>query len=89
MIWVTQAKHIKDFELEICFSDGKTLRVDLAGSLNGKVFEPLRAIEQFKGFRVDPDLDTLVWDSGADFSPEYLYDLGHRQAGIHKESAAR
>jgi len=87
MIWVMQAKYIKDFKLEIQFSDGKMVRIDLASSLNGKIFEPLRDVEQFKKFHVNPDLDTISWDNGADFAPEYLYELGQKQAGIAKATA--
>jgi hypothetical protein len=42
---------------------------DLAGDLDGVVFEPLRNPEYFACFAVD---DTLVWPNGADFAPEFL-----------------
>ena len=87
MIWVIQAKHIKGFELEVLFNDGKSVRVDLGSSLNGKIFEPLRDVEQFKKFHMNPDLDTISWDNGADFAPEYLYELGLKQAGSSKINA--
>jgi hypothetical protein len=29
---------------------------------------------QFKTFRVDPELKTVVWDSRADLAPEFLHD---------------
>ncbi len=80
MIWVTQAKHIDQFELEIGFSDGKVFQVDLSGSLSGEVFEPLRVVDEFKKFRVDSELDTVVWENGADFAPEFLYELCVKQA---------
>ena len=80
MISVTQAKHIDQFELEIGFSDGKVFQVDLSGSLSGEVFEPLRVVDEFKKFRVDSELDTVVWENGADFAPEFLYELGVKQA---------
>ncbi len=80
MIWVTKAKHIDQFELEIGFSDGKVFQVDLSGSLSGEVFEPLRVVDEFKKFRVDSELDTVVWENGADFAPEFLYELGVKQA---------
>jgi len=79
MIWVTQAKHIKDFELEISFNDGKTFRINLSESLSGEIFKPLNSLDAFKKFKVNADLDTVVWENGADFAPEFLYELGAKQ----------
>jgi hypothetical protein len=36
------------------------------------MFEPLKDINKFKSFQVDPELETLVWENGADFAPEFL-----------------
>ncbi len=38
------------------------------------MFEPLRDIENFKRFRVDPEMETVVWDNGADLAPEFLHE---------------
>jgi hypothetical protein len=48
--------------------------VDLKDELYGEVFEPLKDLERFKCFKVDPALETFVWDNGADLAPEFLYD---------------
>ena len=40
------------------------------------MFEPLKDIAYFKSFRVNEDLDTVVWENGADFSPDFLYEIG-------------
>jgi hypothetical protein len=70
---VVDARHIHDFVLWLKFSDGTEGELDLRAELDGPIFEPLRNIEFFKQFRIDPDLYTLVWPNGADFSPEFLY----------------
>ena len=38
------------------------------------MFAPLKKIDDFVKFHVDPDIETIVWDNGADFAPEFLYD---------------
>ncbi len=48
--------------------------MDLKDELYGEVLEPLKDIERFKSFKVDPDPETIVWDNGADLAPEFLYD---------------
>jgi len=47
--------------------------VDLEGELWGEVFEPLKDRLLFQSFKIDPDLQTLVWPTGADLAPEFLY----------------
>jgi hypothetical protein len=59
--------------------------VDLEKRLDGEIFEPLKDIRRFRTARLDPDLDTVVWDNGADMSPDFLYEIGtpvQEQAGI-------
>ncbi|PYS59322.1 MAG: DUF2442 domain-containing protein, partial [Acidobacteria bacterium] len=49
--------------------------VDLASHLDGEVFEPLKNLTNFKSVHVNPDLDTIVWENGADMSPDFLYEI--------------
>ncbi len=70
---LVDARHIHDFVLWLRFSDGTEGELDLRAELDGPIFEPLRNIEFFKQFRINPDLHTLVWPNGADFAPEFLY----------------
>ena len=44
--------------------------------LDGEIFQPLKDVAFFRTVRVDPDLDTIFWDNGADMSPEFLYEIG-------------
>lgn len=73
-IEVIKAKYIKDYTLRIWFNDGKVKIVDLKSSLQGKVFEPLLQQECFRKFTIK--YNTIEWGNGADFAPEYLYELG-------------
>jgi len=73
-IKVTKAKYIEGYKIEIKFNDGKTKIIDFKDQLWGEMFEPLKNIEYFKKFKLNPF--TIEWENGADFAPEYLYDFG-------------
>ena len=38
------------------------------------MFAPLADVDRFKAFKVDAELGTIVWDTGADLAPEFLRD---------------
>ncbi len=73
---VRNVTHVSDYKLLLSFADGSTRLVDLAEELDGEIFEPLKNIDYFKMVRVHPDLDTIVWENGADMCPDFLYKLG-------------
>jgi hypothetical protein len=49
--------------------------VDLETSLVGPVFDELKVIENFKRFSIP--YNTVQWYNGADFAPEYLYEISN------------
>ena len=51
----------------------------LKDELTGEIFMPLNDPQVFAALKFEPDLDTVVWDNGADFAPEFLYELAKRQ----------
>ena len=69
-----EARYLHDYVIWLRFNDGAEGEVDLRDELRGEVFEPLRDLSQFKRFRVDPEMETLVWENGADLAPEFLYE---------------
>ena len=75
MIEVLNAKYVDDYKILLEFNDGKIGIADLNESLWGGIFEPLKNPEYFKTFSLSSVMNTLVWDNGADFAPEYLYEL--------------
>ena len=79
MIWIKNAKYLAGHTVRIWFSDGNVSDVDLKDSLRGKIFEPLKDPDEFAKVKYSGDLETIFWDSGADFAPEYLYDLAQKQ----------
>ena len=70
---IIKGRYVSDYVIEVQFADGRKGTIDLQEELWGPVFEPLRDPAYFRRFRVDPELHTIVWENGADFSPEFLY----------------
>ncbi len=73
ILHVKDAKYLHDYVIWLKFNDGTKGEVDLKDELYGEVFEPLKEISRFKAFKVDTELETIVWDNGADFAPEFLH----------------
>lgn len=76
LIKVIEAKYLKGYQLALKFNDGTSGMVDLEKEFRGPVFEPLKDVETFKAF--DLDAWTVCWPNGADFAPEFLYELVNR-----------
>ena len=71
---VVKAKYKKDYQIWLKFNDGSQGIVDLKDQLYGEMFQSLRDKKRFRSFRVDPELDTIVWKNGADLATEFLRD---------------
>jgi len=76
MHFVTDATYAGGYTLKIQFDDGQVKLVNLGSHLDGTIFEPLKDIAYFKQFEVNRDIDTVVWPNDADFSPDFLYEIG-------------
>ena len=68
-----KARYVEAYKIELSFSDGTRGIIDLENELWGEVFEPLKDLRKFREFVVDPELKTIVWPTGADLAPEFLY----------------
>jgi hypothetical protein len=73
LIYITKAKYLYDYTVELKFNDGKKGIVNLENELYGTVFEPLKDKKVFATVKLDKDLDTITWENGADLAPEFLY----------------
>lgn len=71
---VCEARYLHDYVVWLRFNDGAEGEIDLEDELEGEMFMSLRDIDQFKRFKVDPQIETLVWENGADLAPEFLYE---------------
>ncbi len=76
MHWVKEASYVEGYKLRIRFDNDEVRLVDLTDHLDGGIFELLKDISYFKSFVVNRDIDTVVWPNEADFSPEFLYEIG-------------
>ncbi len=72
---VVSVKPLEKYCLEIVFDDASKIRFDVSPYLYGEVFEPLKDYEVFKQVKVDDVLGTIVWPTGADFCPDFLYQM--------------
>lgn len=76
MHYVTEAIYVSDCKIKVRFENEEVKIVDLGPHLDGPIFEPLKDITYFRSFEVNSDIDTVTWPNGADFSPEFLYEIG-------------
>lgn len=73
---VTEVSYLEDYKLRLRFDNEIVKDVDLQDELYGKVFEPLKEMELFKQVMVNRETNTIEWPNGADFAPEFLYEIG-------------
>ncbi len=71
---VLNANYLGDYRISLEFNNGDTKVVDLKDEMNGSVFQALKDKNYFKKFTIK--FNTIEWDNGADFAPEYLYEIG-------------
>lgn len=76
MHFVREVQYLADYNLRLTFEDNIVKIADLKPHLEGEIFEPLMDIDYFRTVRVNPDIDTVVWPNEADFSPDFLYEIG-------------
>ena len=70
------------YRLRIHFTNGEEHVVDLEHELEGEVFEALRDQQYFASARLNPDTGTVEWPNGADFAPEFLYELATKGSAV-------
>lgn len=73
---VDDVTYLGDYKLRVTFNSGVIKDVDLADELDGEVFEPLRDLRLFRRVTVNADIGTVAWPNGADFAPEFLFEIG-------------
>jgi hypothetical protein len=75
---ITKVSYLQGYELELIFNHQETVQVDLEAELHGEIFEPLKSLTVFQQVAIDPETHTIAWPNGADFAPEFLYQIGQK-----------
>lgn len=75
MLKVVDVDYIKDYRLLLTFNDGVIKEVDLHPYLSGEVFGELLDHDRFIQYGLTRM--TIEWANGADFAPEFLYEIGN------------
>ena len=76
MHYVCSAEYLDGYRVLVEFEDGIRKVIDLEQHLDGPIFEPLKAPAYFRLVSYNPDIETIVWPNDADFSPDFLYEIG-------------
>ena len=85
MVWVIKAELKEAYKIFVEFNDGLSGIIDFYDMLKSDHRQIIRELLDFEVFKtVKTDLDTICWDNGVDFAPEYLYD----QVKIQQKTAA-
>lgn len=83
---IIKAKYIKDYLIELHFSDNSSGIVDFSGYKNKSgLFKSFSDIDYFRNFKLDEELCTITWENGLDIAPDTLYikATGKYPQGLH------
>lgn len=75
MVWIVNAELKKNYEVLVEFNDGMTGIINFREKLlndHRQIIKDLLDLNIFNTVKVERD--TLCWDNGVDFAPEYLYE---------------
>ena len=75
MVWVVKFELKGDYTVFVEFNDGTSGVIDFRDKLQNdhrQIIRDLLDLELFNTVKLG--LDTLCWDNGLDFAPEYLYE---------------
>lgn len=86
LIRVVDVDYVKDYTMDLKFSNGETRRVDFLPLLKGGKREELKDMNNFIQFGLNHW--TLEWYNGIDFAPDYLYRQGAMAASTKDTAKA-
>ena len=75
MVWVITAQLKEAYKVFVEFNDGLNGIIDFYDILKDDHRQIVRELLDSEIFEtVKTDMDTICWDNGVDFAPEYLYE---------------
>ena len=75
MVWVVEAKYVKDYQVWLRFNDNTEKVIDFKNKIFSEkrtVFMPLKDVEYFRQVFLNRESDTIQWPNGVDIAPETL-----------------
>src|SRR5688500_5643898 len=79
---IVSVESVGGYSLRIRFDDGLERVIDFEPILEGEIFGPLRDPALFAQVKVDPEVNTIVWPTGADFDPVILHGWPEHEAAF-------
>ena len=78
MVWVVNAKYVKDYQIWLRFNDNTEKIIDFKKKIFAEkrsFFTMLKDVEYFKKVSFNQEGDTIQWPNGVDIAPETLYEM--------------
>ena len=82
LLHVVSVKYLDNYQLKLTFNNGIEGIVDLEQELYGEIFEPLKDKSLFQ--KVFVTSRTIEWPNGADFAPEFLFEIALDKKSVSK-----
>ena len=82
LLHVVSVKYLDNYQLKLTFNNGIEGIVDLEPELYGEIFEPLKDKSLFQ--KVFVTSRTIEWPNGADFAPEFLFEIALDKKSVSK-----
>ena len=86
LLHVVSVKYLDNYQLKLTFNNGIEGIVDLEPELYGEIFEPLKDKSLFQ--KVFLTSRTIEWPNGADFAPEFLFEIALDKKSVNKYKSA-
>ncbi len=74
LVDVTDFSIVGNYTLQIEFNDRTVRVINFKPILSGPLFGPLCNLDLFNQVKLNRDIGTLIWPTGADIDPNVLHD---------------